>query len=374
MNSWYTMQAKAGEAKVKINIHEQIGENWFGEGITARQFIADLDAYDVDEIDLHINSPGGNVFDGTAIYNSLKSHKAKVHVTIDGMAASIASVIAMAGDTIRMPANAMMMIHDPSGFAMGTAVTMRKMARALDKIKGGIVDTYMTRAKDERDVVEQMMADETWITAQEAVELGFADEIIRDVQAQNCAFGWLNQYKKVPAKYLNRADAKVITPNHEEQKIMPITLDQLKTEHPEIVAALLDEGKAAGRQEGAKAERERIKAVRAQMLPGHEQLIEDMANDGSTTGEQAAVRILQAEQQLRATVKNQLAADAATLPHVPTTNPPASDPPNDLTTEAGMKAHWDKDADLRAEFMNDFAAYQAYQVATNRGLIKVLRK
>ena len=112
---------------------------------------------------------------------------------------------------------------------------------------------------------------------------------------------------------------------------MPITIELLKKEHPEIVNALLEEGKALGRQDGAKAERERIQAVRSQLLPGHEKLIDDMANDGVTTGEQAAVRLLQAEKQLRVHVQAGMAADAAALPHVPQAVAPEAAPPEDLT-------------------------------------------
>lgn len=377
MKQWYAIQAKAGEKRAKINIYEQIGESFWEEGISAKNFIAELDALDVDAIDLHINSPGGSVFDGTAIYNSLKAHKANVIVTVDGIAASIASVIVMAGDTVRMPENAMLMIHDPYGMAVGSSSVMRKAADTLEKIKDGIVSIYANKTKKDRAEIQQMMADETWISANEAVELGFADVVVdRPVNIQNCAFDLLNQFRNVPRKFW---DFKHI--NHafnnkmaKEEPMPNITLESIKQDYPEIANALIEEGKAAGTKAGAQAERERINAVRAQLLPGHEKLIEDMANDGVTTGEQAAVRILQAEQQLRAQVMQSLQADASALPNVPATNPPESDPPADLSSERGIKALWDKDKDLRAEFAGDFDAYKAYQIAVNRGLIRVLRK
>jgi ATP-dependent Clp protease protease subunit len=96
-----------------------VGEGWFG-GMSAKTFVTELQKLGkVDVINLHINSPGGSVFDGVAIYNSLKSHPARIEVDVDALAASIASVIAMAGDEIRIAENAMMMIHDPTGVAIG---------------------------------------------------------------------------------------------------------------------------------------------------------------------------------------------------------------------------------------------------------------
>ncbi|MCK5219101.1 Clp protease ClpP, partial [bacterium] len=121
------------EKKVEILIYDQIGEDWFGDGVQAKKFAEELrDLGDIETIELRINSPGGSVWDGNAIYNTLRGHKATVNVTIDGLAASIASVIAMSGDTITMPENALMMIHNPATIAFGEAEEMRKAANMLD--------------------------------------------------------------------------------------------------------------------------------------------------------------------------------------------------------------------------------------------------
>jgi ATP-dependent Clp protease protease subunit len=365
---WYQIEAKADKT-AKINIHDQIGEGWDGKGTTARKFIQDLDALNVDTISLHINSPGGSVFDGVSIYNALKAHKAKINVVVDGIAASIASVIAMAGDKITMPEAAMMMIHDPSGFVMGNAAAMRKTAEALDKIKGSIVTAYMTRSKEDQDKVENMMADTTWLSAKEAVHIGFADEILPDVKAQNFAFEAFNHMANVPDHLINICNQKQ---NKKETEPMEMTLEKIKSEYPDIAKALANEGKIEGMKEGAQAERDRIAAVRAQALPGHERLIEDMVNDGTTTGEQAAVRILQAEKQIRADIKANLDADTKELPKVPPSNPPENEPKVDVSTEAGMKAAWEKDKSLREEFGEDFETFKAYQQAEKEGRFKVL--
>lgn len=179
---WYTMAAKG--KSVEISIYENIGQNWYGTGVTAKNFEKQLKEYgEIQNITLRINSYGGSVFDGNAIYNILRSHPASVHTIIDGVAASIASVIALAGDTIEMPENSMMMIHNPMNIIMGNAIQMRKMADDLDKIKDSILNTYASKTGLEKSKLSKLMDDETWMTADEAVELGFADEVTKAVKA-----------------------------------------------------------------------------------------------------------------------------------------------------------------------------------------------
>lgn len=159
----------------EILLYEDIG-GWFG--ISADQFVKEVKAAgDVSSIDLRINSNGGNVFDGIAIYNYLKTHKATVNVHIDGLAASIASIIAMAGDTINIADNGWMMIHDPWVMTAGTAGELRKAADTMDGVRDTLLDTYMKRAKGKRDEVAAMMASETWLNANDAKKHGFADNV-----------------------------------------------------------------------------------------------------------------------------------------------------------------------------------------------------
>jgi ATP-dependent Clp protease, protease subunit len=165
---WYEFRAQAKGA-AEIVIYDEIG----AFGIPAKAFLDELKALGpVAELTLRINSPGGSVFDGVAIYNALERHGAAITVWIDGLAASIASMIAMAGDEVVMPENAMLVLHDPSGMVMGTAQDMRATADALDKMKAGMVAAY--RAKSGRDdaEIEALMAAETWLSAQEAGWLG----------------------------------------------------------------------------------------------------------------------------------------------------------------------------------------------------------
>lgn len=197
--SWYKIEmAKSGddENSAKILIYDEIGENFWGEGVSAKKFVKDLQSLDVEQIDLHINSPGGNVFDGNAIYNSLRVHKANIDVSIDGIAASAASVVAMAGDRIKMPQNAMMMIHNPAGLVWGTAAEMIKMADTLDKIKVGVIAAYGRKSGQGKENLSKMMDDETWMTADEALDMGFADEVTDKVTIQN-SFD-LSKFKNAP--------------------------------------------------------------------------------------------------------------------------------------------------------------------------------
>jgi len=151
-----------------------------GEGsIDAREISVALGkATGAEQIVINLNSPGGNVTDALAIYTALTRHPARVLVNIDGLAGSSASVIAMAGDEIRIAANAMVMIHDPTHELHGTSTELRKTADVLDKLRDAIVRTYANRVKLGEDEIRAMMEEETWLDAEEAVRHGFADEIV----------------------------------------------------------------------------------------------------------------------------------------------------------------------------------------------------
>lgn len=170
-------KGKSGE----IWLYQEVGGYW--DGVTAKQFSDELKKLSgVETINLHINSPGGDVFDGIAIYNMLKSHPASVVVDIDGLAASIASVVAMSGDEVRIAANGMMMIHDAWAFAVGNSSDMRKTAEMLDKVDLNIVDTYVKKSGSDSDKIKSLMSAETWMTSQEAKDLGLVDLITDELQ------------------------------------------------------------------------------------------------------------------------------------------------------------------------------------------------
>lgn len=171
------------EQYTEVYIYDQIGMNFWGEGIAAKAIIEELNSIDTDAIHVHVNSPGGSVFDGVAIFNALQRHKATITVYVDGLAASIASIIALAGNKVVMADNALFMIHNPWGWAMGTAEDMRREADVLDKIRDTLVGTYAAKTGKGAPELEQMLNDETWMTAKEALAHGFIDEIGNRVEA-----------------------------------------------------------------------------------------------------------------------------------------------------------------------------------------------
>jgi ATP-dependent Clp endopeptidase proteolytic subunit ClpP len=160
------------DTHAEIWMYDEIGV-W---GVTAKSFADELKAAgDVKSLTLRLNSPGGDVFDGLAIYNTLLRHPANVSVEIDGVAASIASIIAMAGDTIAISPNAMVMIHDPWTVAMGGAEDFRKSADLLDQVKTSLVSTYQSKTGQSAAAISDKMSEETWFEAQEAIDFGLAD-------------------------------------------------------------------------------------------------------------------------------------------------------------------------------------------------------
>jgi ATP-dependent Clp endopeptidase proteolytic subunit ClpP len=188
----------AAKKTAEIFLYDVIGQDWFG-GITAKQFSEELKAAgDISTIKLRINSPGGDVFDGLAIYNQLVRHPAKVEADVDGEAASIASIILMAANKIRIADNAMVMIHDPWSFAVGSADDMREKAALLDSVKTNLVRTYAARTGQAEDVVSEWMSLETWMDAATAKERGFADVITEPLRAAAVVRDQVQWFRHVP--------------------------------------------------------------------------------------------------------------------------------------------------------------------------------
>ena len=161
----------------EIYMYDEVGPSWLGM-VGAKGLADELKAMsDVKEIRVNINSPGGDVFEGLSIYNLLVKHPAKIKVSIDGMAASIASIIAMAGDEIEMAENALMMIHNPWAITAGDADELRKLAETMDQVKDSLLKVYADRTGGEAEEISDMMNAETWLSSAEALERGFATSI-----------------------------------------------------------------------------------------------------------------------------------------------------------------------------------------------------
>lgn len=164
-------------ANGELFLYGDIGASWFSDGIAARDVVDSLrDHGDAKPLTVRLNSQGGDVFEGVAIFNALRRRAGATTVIVDGLAASIASVIAMGGDEVLMSPASMLMIHDPWTMAFGNAAEMRKVADTLDQAKSAIVDAYAVR-KVERFAIEAAMSAETWYTADEAVAAGLADSV-----------------------------------------------------------------------------------------------------------------------------------------------------------------------------------------------------
>lgn len=175
----YRVENKA-DTDATVYIYDEIG--WFG--VMAEDFVKDLNGIDAKTVHIRLNTPGGSVFDGTAIANSIKQLKAKTIIHIDGLAASIGSIIALAGDEIRMSENAFFMFHEAWSISIGSAEDMREEANLLDKIDGVLAKTYANKTGMEVDEVKELMSAETWLTADEALAMGMIDVIETDESSE----------------------------------------------------------------------------------------------------------------------------------------------------------------------------------------------
>lgn len=173
--AWYEIRNGADADEAELLIYDEIG-GWFGN--TPGDIVDELRAITAPNLRVRINSPGGSVFDGVAIANAIRLHPSNVTVQIDGIAASIASVIAMAGDRIVMTPQSQLMIHDASGVCFGNAADMTDMAELLDTQSDNIADAYAERAGGTREEWRERMRAESWYLASEAVAAGLADEVL----------------------------------------------------------------------------------------------------------------------------------------------------------------------------------------------------
>ena len=217
MKSWYTIRARGTGAEVLI--YDEIG----AYGVSAKGFLAELGALpDGVPVDLRLNSPGGSVFDAVAIFNALTRHTGTITVWIDGIAASAASYVAMAGDEIVMPENAFLMIHDPSGIVMGTAADMRDMAATMNKIAGSMVRGYAARSGKSEEEIASLMAAETWFDAKDALDAGLATRMVEPVRI--AASFDIARFRNVPPA-LVEAVADAVPDGPEGQDDAATTLD-----------------------------------------------------------------------------------------------------------------------------------------------------
>ena len=190
---WYKIQNNSSEI-ADVYLFNDIGTF----GITAQNFIDEIKEYDNQELNIHINSLGGEVFEGMAIYSVIQRRKAKTTVYIEGIAASIASVVALAADEVVMSENSLLMIHNAWGGSQGDAKDMRKQADVLDKITNEIAEVYVKKTQIPYNEIIRMMNEETWLTAEEAVALRFVDSISEPIKV--AAKYDVSKYKNITNK------------------------------------------------------------------------------------------------------------------------------------------------------------------------------
>lgn len=297
------------------------------------EFARQLKNLSAEVLKIRINSGGGSLIDGVAIHNSLKQYKGRIMVYIDGYAASAASIIAMAGHEIIMPSNTWMMIHNSWVYTSGNAENLTQEAALLSELDNAMAKTYVAKTGLDIEVIKQMMGEETWLSADKALELGFATSIaeetkiaasindkkviINGVEFRNLPekmlAGFKPQHKLTNNENLPVAVAQqpLLLTNNKEFKSMD--LETLKAEHPELYKQITANGFEDGKQAGVSAERGRIKAIEEFGIVGHDQLITEAKFTTGISAEVLAMKVLSAEKAQRTGFLADRKDDAAPL-------------------------------------------------------------
>ena len=247
---------KNDDKNAELMLYGDIAESFWGDTISAKEVTEYLADLDVENINVYINSNGGVVDTAIAINNALRRHKAKVTVNIDGIAASAATLITCAGDTVKMPKNALFMIHNPLTIAMGDSEEMRKQADVLEKYKNSIMETYLQKVNIDKEKLSELMDNESWLSAEEALKYGFIDEIIENADIQVVENKVIsNNMVFNMAEFKNFNVDKNIKNNGKGSEKM--TREEIKNQYPDIYAEIINEGKEIG----IKEERTRIQEI-----------------------------------------------------------------------------------------------------------------
>ena len=313
------------EKSAELILYGSIGSDEYWDDISDKAFKQDIENLgDVENITLHINSPGGSVFSAVAIANTLKNHKAKITANIDGLAASAATIITSACDTVRMPKNALFMVHNPITFAYGNNQDMQKTLEMLNKVKNSIIETYLNKAKTDKETLSELMDNETWMSAEEAKEYGFVDEILNEsvekevienkLIINNMAFD-ISRFKNFKEKknqeprVINISVNSTGSPEEIADKFRDIlnstekqkneggnmTLEELKNKFPELYNQVFNEGKEVG----ITKERERMREIDNLDVSNYSELVENAKYNDPVEASVLAVNILNKQKEER---------------------------------------------------------------------------
>lgn len=297
MNKFWQFKNDVGADEAELVIYGVLAEEtWFGDEVTPKMFSDELSALgNVSKIKVRLNSPGGDLFAGTTIHNMLRDHSANVTAYIDGLAASAASIVAMAADTVVMPPSAMMMIHNPATIAWGDARELRASADVLDKVRDSMIEAYQEKTGIDRSQIINMLNSETWMSAKEAVELGFADEIDSQTEVTASLKGKmmivnglgfdLDKYPSLPARLLyNAATAEVDpepTPAQEDDPTTEPTAEPTSEQDDEPTTEPTTEPEADD-TDPVIEDRARVAALLAiqSKVPGSDEIIRNAITNG----------------------------------------------------------------------------------------------
>ncbi|QDQ26708.1 Clp protease ClpP [Chitinimonas arctica] len=296
MGSPYIIRAKAAGEAQEVFIYGDIGESWYDESVAAKDFVREIAALDTTAITVRLNSYGGSVADGLAIYNALKRHPAAIHISIDGVAASIASLIAMAGDTVEIADNALMMIHAPWGYAGGNSVAMREYADLLDTYAQAMTSSYVAKSGMTNDAVLALLTDgaDHWYTANEALAAGWVDSVTNPTPVTaSASLAGLSRFKSLPSALASRLGSPAASTS---EKTMPLSANPVAAPAPAPASATpVDEQAIVAR--GIKAEADRRTAIRAsfarfQNSEGVAALLTACENDTTLSAQAAGEKLL----------------------------------------------------------------------------------
>ena len=315
-NQFWNMSKNETANSAELTLYGTIGSEEYWDDISDKKFKKDIeDLGDVSNIKLYINSPGGSVSAATAIYNTLKNHKANIEIYIDGFAASAATIISCAGDKVYMPNNAIFMIHNPWTYTWGDSKELNKTADTLEKYKDTIINTYVNKTGQNKEILSQLMDDESYLTAAEAKEYGFIDEILHEESnIENFANKLIvngiahdmSNFKNNPFKNMenrqerNARQTFTEEPKNKENKEEKMTKAELKEKFPALYNEIIGEG--------AEEERKRIQDIEENAPAGYEELVTKAKFEEPVNYQVLAVSIIR-EQQEREKVQSKINAE-----------------------------------------------------------------
>lgn len=314
---WFNITNKAKET-ADIYIFDEIG----GWGIWAIEFINEFKTITADKINLYIDSPGGSIHHGMTIFNTIRQSGKDITTYVQGIAASIASVIALAGNTVVVPDNAMLMIHEPLVLMTGNSEELRKEALLLDKLRDQIAVIYANKTGIDIEEIKTMMADETWFTGEEALEKGFCDKCTESLK--EVAFYNVEKYNYKKGEKYSNVFKKLNTNKPKNKENSKMNLEELKAKYPDLYNQIVKEAKEAALEEAkeaneqaisaaVEAETKRIASIDELADGTNSEIINAAKNDNKQTASTVAVAILKKQREDRSNAQENNNSDGQDL-------------------------------------------------------------